>query len=348
MSWRPILLAVLLVLAGCSSVPDSPSETTGATDSTPDADHKPKQSDPPTPVPDASNSNPWGEDTLVVSIDAPPGDDRNYTSLVRPALAYWSEQSERYAYPIDYRLDPDASDPDITVSFVERVNTCNNISEAAGCAPYITSGAGISRPAKVQVRTGLSNESTRLVVKHELGHTLGLNHSNAPREVMAANTQLTVLPQPNATERALPWSDSELTVFVDYGNASNVRAVRTQVNHALSYYESGAAGTVPENVSFQVTRNRSEADVIIDFPPESPCSRRGGSCGYRFGHDVDGDGELETYNRLRVTVTDIDADAVGWHVGYWLGYGFGFAEDRDWAEPFRDATYRERRSNWWR
>ena len=49
-----------------------------------------------------------------------------------------------------------------------------------------------------------------------------------------------------------------------------------------------------------------------------------------------------------VTVDDLDTDAVGWHVGYWLAYAFGAEADADKPPPFRDASYRERRGEWWR
>ena len=296
----------------------------------------------------AHASNPWPSDELVVAIDDSGNESRDYAPLVRRALSYWERNSARYAgYRLGYRLEPNATDPDIVVSFVDRIDTCDNISEVAGCAPYVTASTRVPDPARIQVRTGLSNESTILVIKHELGHTLGLDHGDAPKRVMASNTALTTLPQPNATEREFAWTHSELSVFVDYGSVSADRTIRRQVGHALEYFERGADGTVPENVSFRFTDNRSTADVVIEFPAESPCTPDGGSCGYRFGHDLDGDGALETYNRLRITMTEIDAGAVGWHVGYWLGYGLGFDRPGDWPAPLRDATPEERRGAWW-
>jgi hypothetical protein len=65
------------------------------------------------------------------------------------------------------------------------------------------------------------------------------------------------------------------------------------------------------------------------------------------GADPDGVGALERYAELRITLSDVGTDAVGWHVGYWLGYGFGFEADADWPAPFRDASYDDRRSEWW-
>ena len=62
---------------------------------------------------------------------------------------------------------------------------------------------------------------------------------------------------------------------------------------------------------------------------------------------VDGDGAVETYSELRISLVDLDTDAVGWHVGYWLAFGFGAEPDSEKPPPFRDASYEERRSAWW-
>ncbi|MFW5984273.1 MAG: hypothetical protein ACOCRA_03660 [Halobacteria archaeon] len=65
------------------------------------------------------------------------------------------------------------------------------------------------------------------------------------------------------------------------------------------------------------------------------------------GVDADGDGALERYDELRISLADVDDDAIGWHVGYWFGYGFGFEDESEWPAPFRDADYEDRRSDWW-
>lgn len=339
MARSSIFVVFFLLLAGCS-VP-----TTDIPSFSVDDDAEDRSSPVATAEPSVS---PWGENPVTVAIHQPANDSRNYAPLVRDALRYWEEESRRYAgYSVRYRLEPNASNPDIVVRFVDNVEACATIEEVAGCAPRITDPAQTDRPVGIQVRSGLSNESTRLVVKHELGHTLGLDHEDEPNEVMAANTPLTTLPQPDATARDLPWEDSNLAVYVDYANTSNDPVVREQVRHALDYYERGADGSVPENVTFSTTNNRSAADIYIEFPAESPCTGDRGSCGYRFGYDMDGDGALEVYNRLRITLTDIGPDETGWHIAYWLGYGFGFDERTDWPGPFRDATPEDRESEWW-
>jgi hypothetical protein len=335
--WRALFVAVLLVLAGCATEPP------GTTTDDPTTDQRALTTGPTTDRP-----NPWGEEELTVAINNTANESRNFRPLVREALDFWSNNSSRYAgFDVDFELVPNTSDPDVVVEFVEDIESCSNVTEPAGCSPYVTHGGEISRPVTVEVVGSYSNESTILILKHELGHTLGLNHSAEPGSVMAPSSDLNSLPQTNATERLLPWNDSNFSVYIDE-NVSDGAPIREQVQHALDYYAAGANGTVPENVSYEFVDNRTEADVVIEFSEDLPC-RTGdtGSCGQVRGTDPDGDGALEQYDRLHVTLSEIDTEAVGWHIGYWLGYGFGFENESDWPEPFQSATYEDRRSEWW-
>ena len=349
MRWRSLVLVLVVMLAGCAGVQFDDDRTAVETTTTvaPDATGT-VDGGMGTTGAVADRDNPWGESTVTVAVENSGAPSRDFTGEVRQALDYWEEHSERYAgYQIEYELVPEATNPDLVVRFVERVESCPRVEHAAGCAPYVTGAADIDRPMHVDVDASFSSDSTVLVLKHELGHTLGLDHDAAPQSIMAGEATLASEPKRDATERRLPWADAEFTVYLGATPDRNRTAVHEQVSHALAYYADGAGGTVPSNLTFEFTRVRSEADVVIEFPDDLPCDAGpGGTCGAVRGVDPDRDGALEEYERLDVAISSVDTEAIGWHVGYWLGYGMGLDEE-ELAPPLRDDSYDNLRSDWW-
>jgi hypothetical protein len=324
---RVLVLVVLIASAGCvglteRSLPDELAGYAGDPD------------------------NPYGNENLTVAVTANDST-RAFGPLVAEAVEYWETHDERYLnYSVNVTLAANASDPDIRVSFVPRIARCGQVADAAGCAPEITAPSQTGDTVEVRALDNLSANSTVRVLEHEFGHALGLGHGDPPRELMATHTTLTSLPKPDASERALAWNDSTLSVFVTEEASA---AEREQIGHALDYYDRGADGSVPENVSFRTVSAFESADIVIRPAERSPCGPERGSCGAVFGSDSDGDGALETYTRLEITYTDIDSDAVGWHVARWLGLGFGIENESGYPPVLREETgYDERRSDWWR
>ena len=353
-------LALVLALAGCVGPVVEFSEQRPSTP-VPTADSDaPATASSPMPGPTVTGGgatttataapearNPWGRKPIVVAVEDPANTGREWTPLVREAAAYWERRGERFTgFPVDYEVRPNADDPDLVVQFVDTVPECDGADDAAGCAPLIENRRQIDRPETVSVRTGFSDDSTVLVVKHELGHTLGLRHTDAPKDVMASSSVLYTEPLPDAEDRAFPWDDGDFTVYVDTANATDPAAARQQAHHALGYYERGAPG-MPSNLSFTMVDDADDADIVVQSVETSPCRSDAASCGGTVGWDPDGDDAVETYSKLRISLVDLDTDAVAWHVGYWLAYGLGAEDDSDKPEPFRDATYEERRSEWW-
>jgi hypothetical protein len=348
-----LALVTVVVLAGCTT-PFVPSDGTGTGTPAPTAaterptDATTGTTDPPgTRDPAARPSaNPWGTETIVVAVRNEGGRERAFAPLVREATEFWAANDDRYlGFPVTYEVRPDADDPDIVVTFTDDVPDCGEVSDAAGCAPLITDPRAIDRPETVWVETGLSDDSTTLVTKHELGHTLGLTHDDGPRSVMRAASVLYTEPRRNATERSFPWADGAFTVRVDAADAEDPDGARRQVDNALGYYADGAPG-MPSNLTFADAGADADAEVRVRFGRTAACDAQG-SCVETYGTDPDGDGAIETYERVVITLVGIDTDAVGWHVGYWLAYAFGAEPDAEKPPPFREASPRERRSAWW-
>lgn len=359
MATRPlVLLALLLVVAGCTTPLDPTAVTptavpadgpgTAAAGPTPTGAPATTPTRTPTATPRPAtatpSANPWGTDPIVVAIGNDGGRDRDFAPLVREAATFWEENERYLGFPVRYEVRPDAENPDLVVRFVDRVPDCGSVADAVGCAPLFTDARQIDRPATVWVKTGLSDDSTVLVTKHELGHTLGLTHDDPPSEVMRAKSVLYTEPRPNATERAFPWGDADFTVHVDAANASDPGGAEEQVDHALTYYEDDPPG-MPDNITFE--RTDDDAEIRIRFGATETCRASSGSCISTYGTDPDGDGAIETYTRVEITLVSLDTEAVGWHVGYWLAHAFGAEPDGEKPPPFRDASGRERRSEWW-
>lgn len=327
---RALAVVCLIVLAGCAggALPDELAGYAGDPD------------------------NPYPDDELTVAVDS--GEtDRTFDPLVHEALSYWERNDDRYLdFGVNFTLAPNATDPDLRVTFQRSLDRCGEVETAAGCAPRITSPPQAADTVDVRILDDLSNESTVQVLKHELGHTLGLDHSDEPTQLMRSRASLTMLPEPNASERALPWADSTLAVFADLDAipADERAAVREQIDHALDYYDRGAAGRIPDNVSFERVSSFENADVVIYFQDGPPCGDGSGSCGSVYGTDPDGDGAIERYTRVDVALSDVDTDATGWHVARHLALGFGFEPGDGAAYPpaLRKSTSdEERRSDWW-
>lgn len=332
---RAALVVVLVVLAGCIGVSNPPrSNASTETVTTPDRE--------------SWTGHPWRGATLTVGVENSNASDGEFVRLVRNATGYWDQHVDEYAgYRATFVVEPNASDPDVRVVYADGRSPCGDANDPVlGCAPVIDRSGEPPRTVHVEITPGYSDATTRRVLKHELGHVLGLDHDDRPRSVMSATLNATHRQTMNATERSLPWRSRNVSVYVNTPRPGH----RDQVEHALAYFEDGADGSLAVTPRFSVVDDPKAADVVVRVltsPVLAVNLDEAGSIGNLYGEDPDDDGSLEYYTHATVTVAGVGDDASGWHVAYWLAYAMGY-EKTGFPLPLADADRADRRSDWWR
>lgn len=300
----------------------------------------------PTPTTTPAPENPWRQETITVAVRNQVAPHRNFTAAVASALTYWQSRDDDYgAYTVEFRLEPDASKPDIVVWYNHTIN-CGD-SFVAGCAPLLNASYPADPPENVQIKYNESRNfrQTRNIITHEFGHVLGIQHCEQPRWVMGHSHYCTdgEVIAPDVEEQEFAWRDQSLTYHISYQNVSAVEQTQAQVQHAVSFFENGAQETVPADLSLTRVSSEWQADIVIRFVDSCPDSD-GGACPSTWGSDYDSDGTFEYHTKTVVRVSESDVDARGWFVGWALANSF----TPDSLPPaFVDATYEERRSDWW-
>lgn len=311
-----ISVALLALLAGCAgdnlhpAGPDNTDPVEGGIFSEP----------PP--------QNPWEAEAITVSITESASPSRNYAPLVRESLAYWNQNMSTLGWEGQFVYALNATDPDITVHFVDGINDCgDDRDEALGCAPINTRvGDGIDgRP--VEIMTRQNDTSTVKIAIHEFGHTLGLTHNDtASWPLMDATIASSTIPQPDAVTRANPFETD--TLYVYYNGTSTDSPSEYEIGElqsAWDYFNEGHSQIVPETVRFVRTRKESQADIEIRFVE----SLEGGVSTIQFyGFDPDADGQLETYDTATIYIDEtVNQGHVAWHTGGWITYLFSSQEE---------------------
>lgn len=165
--------------------------------------------------------------------------------------------------------------------------------------------------------------------------------------LMETDASAGVSVESSAIARSNPWREDVIDVYVSTDGLGERRAaaVERQVDTAVAYYDEGAEGTVPENVTFRRTDSQSDAEVVVLFRDDPWCREGSGSCARVSGVDTDRDGTVEYYSGSTIVLSNVGTEAVGWHVGYWLGEAMG-ASSRDELSPaFQSGT--KRTGDWW-
>ncbi|WP_136715411.1 matrixin family metalloprotease [Halorientalis salina] len=379
---RVFLVTLLVVLAGCSALPgatgtaETPRVTDGdggGTDSTPgpqatetasrpttagatataETTSMTRNSPETTPTPDIDPADtPWGVDTVTVALVSEGDGEIDYRTPLSDALDYWNTNAQYGDYTVEFVTVDDADDADVHVEIRDSVDSCGieQGERVLGCAPLLTEDTTADPPAEVLIESGYDTASTEEIMIHEFGHVLGIRHGEDPEQYMQPTETVNRTARPNASERGYPWETTDFRVFAATEDlrASDRADAREQVGHVIDYYEriKDEDDDVPENVTIVRVDNRSDANVVVEFPDRLRHGETERSSLARFGSDTDGDGAIEYYTNATIALADIDTEAVGWHTGYWFGQALGLAE-RDLPAPFRNADASDRRDEWW-
>lgn len=353
---KALAVVLLIVLAGCSggdTTPTAPSPTVSTSTDTPQPITKATPTDSPTatetrtptatpsptatPLPDAAK-NPWAKKPVTVAIVKDHNESRTVEPQVRSALAFW-ERNET-SFEVEYQLINDSSQADIVIRFVEKIGECGSESdeEVIGCAPVYTAVGSANEQTTVRIETGYDNESTTTILKHELGHTLGLEHSDENTHwFMAEKISVGTFPQPDVGDREWRWENREVKVYANVSQAADHRHdfLRNEIQQMVWTYSDYDHRDIPENTTFQMVDDPEKANVVVKIVDQTPNGEY--SQGLVAKADPDKDGNTEFYSTATIYIRDAYHDDVEQYAGNWLGWILYADRDADLPQPYREV-----------
>lgn len=139
--------------------------------------------------------HPFADSVVTVGVQENTDTPHDIIEITNRALSFWEEHSERYAgFDITFDLrtgaDVDPSALDIILAFGDNPTGCEGVPgfspQVLGCAPIWRPSRQFPKPvvARVVASTRPIGKIT-ITTKHEIGHILGLDHVDDPREIMS-------------------------------------------------------------------------------------------------------------------------------------------------------------------
>lgn len=356
----PLLVALLLVLAGVGVPVSAPADTTQAEfdenvediramhierPSAKGTEVSSESSDPgETTAPDPSTEmlNPWDEEVVTVGMgDEPESWTEAEIAAVESAIHYWNAREDIYTdHQVTFAFVGNSTRPDVQVQFVPYIDNCGVSADSAvtlACAPRYDEGEEATVPTSIRVREGRDEAALARSVKHEFGHILGLRHGEEPMPLMAETTawepRATVM---NASERRYPWHDRVLSVSIEQDGTYRQGALRAHVKEALAYYENADSRWDGPSPEFVLVQDPARADIRLRVSRTDECDVGGGYCWTAAGEQLDKDEAIEYYTRFNATFGSLDARYLSWYAGRVIGYAIGADDESELPATFAD------------
>jgi len=357
---RAVLLAMLLILAGCggqsSTAPtetSTPAPTTTsplAPTGTPTATSTPTATATQTPTPP---DNPWETDPITVAIN----DSVAYEPIqpqVQKALEFWEINAMQTPYrDVKFMLIENKKEADLVIRVDRFIELCGSklADDYVGCSPKPGNDDAFDEQPVVRIERGYTADSRVTILKHQLGYVLGLTQ-DSDIDVMDPELNLTNLPQTDAVDKPNPWEKPTVRIYVDYSGAPvPIREDhREQVENALGYYQDGAEGFTPENVTIEQVESADRADITVKFDDRSNIGDRDEiSNATVTGSDTDSDGRVERFTEATIYLgynVEGEYGITSYNLGYWIAYSFA-AQPGEYPPPWEQdgITYRD---EWWK
>lgn len=157
-------------------------------------------------------THPFADATVSVRVDDASGGTHDLEDIARESLAFWNENHTEFLdFAVAFELGA-GDDADVVLTFADDPEGCEAVPEFSegilGCAPLLR--AGTRAPSPVVVRVVAAERprwSVMVTTQHEVGHVLGLNHDDEPRDIMSNRPEDRV---PLYADRVAVWEAVEL------------------------------------------------------------------------------------------------------------------------------------------